>query len=119
MPGSAAQVDKATLGEDDNVFAIYIINIHLGLDGIFGMAIVPGEPGDVDLYIEVADVTNDLLVLHQFEMIASDQVAETGSGHDDVGLFQRIDHFLYYETIHGRLQCPDRIDLGNDHTAAG
>src|SRR6185437_4629200 len=119
VAGGAAQVHETAFGQDDDVLAIDVIHIDLGLDGILGMTIVLVQPGHVDLDVEVPDVTNDGFVLHQTEVFFRDQVAATGSGDDDIGFFHGIGHLLHVETVHGGLKGADGVDLGDDHAAAG
>ena len=77
------------------------------------------QPGNIDLDIEMTNVTHDGFVLHRPEMFGGDKVAATGGGNYDVSLTDGVDHTLDFVAVHGRLQCADRVDLGHDDTAAG
>ena len=119
VAGGAAQVYEAAFGQQDDVFAVDRVFIDLRLDADLGLAVVLIEPGHVDLVVEVTDVANDGLVFHQPEMVARHDIAVAGSGHHDVGLRHGVLHAQYLETVHRRLQRTDRVDLGDDHAAAG
>ena len=48
----------------------------------------------------MSNVTNNDLVFHGLEMGTCDQVATTGSGNNNVRLFDSINHSLYLKAIH-------------------
>jgi hypothetical protein len=55
VAGSTAKVDKTTLGEEDDVLAVELVTVNLGLDVLDGLS-VGLQPGDVNLNIEVTNV---------------------------------------------------------------
>src|SRR5579859_81113 len=118
VAGGAAQVDEAAFSQYDHVLAVDVVDVDLGLDGILCVAIVLVEPCHVDLDVEVADVTNDGLILHRAEVFFSNEVSAAGSGDDDVGFFYGVHHFLYFETVHCGLEGADGVDLGYYNAAA-
>src|SRR3569833_2673655 len=67
---STTKVYQAAFSQQDDVLAIYIVNIYLWFNGIFCMAVVFVQPGNINFNIKVANVTNNGLVLHQFEMLS-------------------------------------------------
>ena len=119
MTCSAAKVHKTSFGKKDDVFTIYIVNINLWLHGIFRVTVAVIQPGYIDLNIEVADVTYNYFVFHPAEMFFRDEVAATRSCHHDVCFCNGVYHALHFKTVHRCLKCADRIDLSNDHAAAG
>src|SRR5258708_22586259 len=119
VAGGAAQVDEAAFCQDDDILAVDVVDIDLGLDGILGVAMVLIEPCHIDLDVEVTNVTNDGLVLHQAEVFFRDEIATAGCGDDDVGFFYGVGHLLYLEPVHSGLKGTDGIDLRDDHAAAG
>ena len=77
-----------------------------------------GQPGHVDLVVEVPDVGHDRLVLHPGHRLDGDDVLVAGGGDDDVGL---VDHVLqpgHLVALQQRLQRADRVHLGHDHPRA-
>ena len=76
------------------------------------------QPVHLDLVVEVADVTNDRLVLHLPHVLERDDVPVAGRGDVDVAVprvvFDRVD----LESFHRGLQRVDRIDLGDDDARA-
>src|SRR5689334_21575966 len=76
------------------------------------------EAIDLDLIIEMPDVTNDRLVLHLEHVVNGDDVAVAGGRHVDVGLAQRLFNGGDFKTFHGGLQRVNRIDLSNDNACA-
>src|SRR5262249_29599622 len=90
--------------------------VHLRLD------VVPFEVlerGDLDLGIEVTDVGHDRPMLHLPHVLDRNHVDVAGGGHEDVGARRRIVHGGDLVAVHGRLQGADRVDLGDEHAAAG
>ncbi len=65
-----------------------------GLISLFSALLV--EPGYTNFIIEVADVTDDGLVLHIHEVLFADNVLVSGSRHNDVGF------------LHGMSPCASR-----------
>src|SRR5437899_6393560 len=76
------------------------------------------EAIDLDLIIEMPDVTNDGLVLHLEHVVNGDDVAVAGGGDIDVGATEGVFDGGNFEAFHRRLKGIDRIDLGNDDTSA-
>src|SRR5579863_1271590 len=118
VAGGAAQVDQAPFRQHDHIFAIDVVEVDLWFDRILRFAVIRIQPGHVDLDVEVTDVTDDGLVLHETEMFFRDEVAAAGCSDDDIGFFDRIDHFLDLEPIHSGLQGADRVDLRHDDATA-
>lgn len=55
VAGSTAEVDKTALSEKDDVLAVEVVTVNLGLDVLDGLS-VGLQPGDVNLDIEVTNV---------------------------------------------------------------
>ena len=72
----------------------------------------------LDLIVEVADITNNRLVLHALHVLQSQDVHISGASDVDVTQPQRVFHGGYLVAFHCRLQRVDRIDLGHNHTRA-
>jgi hypothetical protein len=77
-----------------------------------------GQPGHVDLVVEVTDVGDDRLVLHRGHVLGGDDVEAAGRGDDDVGLADDVLEPGHLVALHGRLQRADRVDLGDDDPGA-
>src|SRR5256885_12699212 len=107
MACCATQIHQSALSQEDDVPAIYIIQIHLWFNSVFRVTIVVIQPGNIDLNIKMTYVANNRLILHLPEMFFSDQVAATGSCNDDIGFFYRLTHLFYCESIHRSLQGAD------------
>src|SRR5690606_36915400 len=78
------QVHQTTFGQYDDFVALYIVNIHLWLNRVFGAAISFVHPGHIDFVVEVTDVADDGFVLHLAEMFLANDVAVTGGGTYDI-----------------------------------
>ena len=77
-----------------------------------------GEGDEVEFDVEVAGVTDQGAVFHDFEVFAADDVDVAGDGDKDVafggGFFHRHD----LETVHDGFDGFDGIDFGDDHVTA-
>src|SRR5699024_10459581 len=76
------------------------------------------QAGHIDFVIKVANVTDDCLILHGQHVLGHDDVATTGSSDEDIGGTNDVVQTSNLVTIHGGLQCDDRINLGDNHTSA-
>src|SRR5579875_3751323 len=124
VPGRAAQVHQAALGEDDHRVGTprrcgwevprVDLRLYVGLLD----ARVAGQPGHVDLVVEVADVADDGVVLHPGHVLGGDDVPVSGCRHEDVGGLDHVVEGEHLVALHGGLQGADRVDLGDDHPGA-
>ncbi len=67
----------------------------------------------------MADVADDGAVLHRPHMLEPDNIDVAGAGDENVGARRRIFHGRDFVAFHRRLKRANRIDLGDDDTAAG
>lgn len=117
VSGSASEVNKTTLGEEDDVPARgHGEPIHLRLDVDSGGGILL-QPSDVDLNVEVTDVADDSVFGHDCEVLAGDNVPVAGGGDEDVGAGSSVFHGGDFITGHGGLESVDWIDLGDDNAS--
>ena len=117
VAGGAAEVDKATLSEQDDGVAVREgVRVDLGLDvGVLDARVVD-ERIDLDFVVKVTDVADDGVVLHLLHVLDRDDVLVAGRGHKDVGLVAHIVHGVDLVAVHRRLQRADRVDLGDNDT---
>src|SRR5690625_1738924 len=92
--------------------------MHLGLDLNTLDTWNSGQSGDLNLVVEVADVSNDGLIFHRCHVLGRDDVLVPGSCDEDVAAYQCLFEGCDLETIHRGLQRADRIDFGDDYTGA-
>jgi len=114
VAGGAAEVHQAALGQQDDLLAIrehHVIDLRLDFDPLAGAL----ERGDVDLVVEVTDVADDGLVFHLGHVLEGDHRLVAGRGDEDVGFVGCVIHGHHFVAFHGRLQCADRVDLGDPH----
>ncbi len=124
VTGGAAEVHEAAFGEHvDAVAGREGVFVHLGLDVEaldVGACI---ELIDLDFVVEVADVADDGLVLHQLHVFQGDDVFVARGGDVDVAGAEGV--FDGHDTVafHGGLEGADGVDLGDDdlgtHAAEG
>src|SRR5439155_12068409 len=72
-----------------------------------------GQPGNLNLAVEVADVADDGVVLHLIHVTAGDHVHVSGRGHEDVAELAGVVHGDDLVAFHAGLQSTDRIDFGD------
>ena len=137
---SAAQIHQSTLGQNDDVTAVFkgisvdllerrgdiislfkiyivVLNCYLWLDGDFLDGVVI-EPLDVELAIEVSDVAEDGIVMHELNMRAVDDVLAASRGDKDATAWGGLLHGGDLEALHGSLQSVYGVDLGDDDARA-
>src|SRR3954447_21312351 len=86
VAGGVAEVEQPALGEhDDRVAVREAPLVHLRLDLGALDAVELGQPGHVDLVVEVADVADDRLVLHARHLLGGDDVLVARRRDEDVG----------------------------------
>src|SRR5690554_3333571 len=115
MASSTAKVHESALCQYDNVFPLDIIQVHLGFDNVFGMAVVAVKPSHIDFVVKVSDITNNGLVFHGPEMLFTDDVFVTRGSDHNIGFFDSIFHPFDGISIHGSLKRTNWIDLGDNN----
>ena len=66
----------------------------------------------------MADIANDGLIFHLFDMVGADDVFVAGGGNVDVGFMQRIFNRGDFKPFHAGLQRANRVDLGDEDAGA-
>jgi len=117
MTHGTSQVDQTPFGQEDDVFAILErVAVHLGLDVVLdGVGV---QPGSVDLAIEMSDVADDGILEHHLKVAAFDDAGAAGGGDEDARFLGGLIHGSNFETLHGRLQGVDGIDLRDQDAGA-
>ena len=124
VASGATEVHEAAFGEHvDAVAGWEGVFVHLGLDVEAFDVGACIELIDLDFVVEVADVADDGLVLHQFHVFQGDDVFVARGSDVDVagaeGVFDGHDAVAF----HGGLEGADGVDLGDDdlgtHAAKG
>lgn len=115
VAGGTAKVDKTTLGEEDDVLAVELVTVNLGLDVLDGLG-VGLQPGDVNLDIEVTDVADDGVVAHGLEVRANEDVTATSGGDEDLANLGGLVHGLDFVALDGGLEGVDGVNLSDDDT---
>ena len=92
-----AEVDKTALSEQDDVAAVgQLIAVHLRLDVVLLGVLV--EPFRLDLTVEVTDVADDGILLHDHQVLVGDDVLASGGRDEDSGLGSSLLHGGHLET---------------------
>ena len=116
VTGGTAQVDQATLSQEDNVLAVQEVAVDLGLDVLDGLS-VGLQPGNVNLNIEVTNVANNGVVAHGLEVTANQDVTATSGGDEDLTDLSGLLHGGDLVTLDGGLESVDGVDLSNEDTS--
>jgi hypothetical protein len=119
MPGSVAQVQQATLREEDDRVAVReapLVYLRLDVDLLDPVDLL--ERRYLDFVVEVADVADDRLVLHLSHVVRGDHVLVPGCGDEDVRVSDHALERANLIALHGGLEGADRVDLGDDHPGA-
>ena len=114
----AAQVDQAALGQQDQVRAIGQGElIDLGLDVGLDLEIFL-KPHHLDLAVNMTNVADDGVILHQHGVLVGEDVLAAGGGDKDVKPFHAVIHGGHLVALYGGLQVVDGVHLGDDHPSA-
>src|SRR5690606_36205223 len=116
MARAAAEIHEAAFGEQDDALAILELDlIHLRLH------IVPlevAQPADLNFAVEMADIADDGAVFHPTHVVNGDDIHIAGGGDEDVAARRSFIHCRHFIAFHRGLKRTDRVDFGDDHTAA-
>ena len=117
MAHGVAEIHQPAFRQQDDALAVGELDlVDLRLDVV---PLAVPQRGDLDLGVEVADVADDGAVLHLAHVLDGDDVDIAGRGDEDVGARRGVLHGGDLVAFHRRLQRADRIDLGDQHAAAG
>src|SRR6266496_4883583 len=117
MTCTATKIYQTAFSKQNNFFTINIVQINLRFDCVFCIAIIIVQPGYIDFNIKMTNVANNSLIFHQAEMFFYDKITTTRSSNNYISLFHRINHLLYFVSIHCCLQGTNWINLSNNNTA--
>lgn len=116
VTSGTTQVDQSTLSKQDQVTAVlHQESVDLWLDVNDGLS-VGLQPGNVDLNVEVTNVTDDGILRHLLEVRASDDVTATSGGDEDLTNVGNLTQWGDLVTRDSSLQSVDRVDLRDDDT---
>ena len=110
------KVQQTPLGQQDQAVAVWHLD-HIDLFFDVGPLVVL-QARHLNFIVKVADVTNDRHILHLANMLDADHVLVACSGNKDIGSCDNVFERRHLKTVHRRLQCADRVNLGHDHTCA-
>jgi hypothetical protein len=119
VPGGVAQVQQPALGKHDDRVTVGeypLVDLRLDVDAFDAGDL--GQAGDVDLVVEVPDVADHGLMLHALHVGRLDDVLVACGRDEDVGRVDHVGERFDLVALHRRLQCADRVDLGDDHARA-
>lgn len=116
VTSGTTQVDQSTLSQQDDVTAVlHQESVDLWLDVDNGLS-VGLQPSNVDLNVEVTNVTDDSVLWHLLEVDTGDDITTTSGGDEDLtdggNLIQRSD----LVTRDSSLQSVDWVNLGDNDT---
>merc|ERR1712216_344783 len=84
--------------------------------GLIFSTLIPGKPSRaaISIFVEVADVAHNGIVLHVLHVVHGDDLEITCSGDEDVCFTYHLLKSGHLEALHAGLQGTDRIDLRYD-----
>src|SRR5690625_1040360 len=78
----------------------------------------PSETSHINFVIEVTNVAHDGFVFHGHHVLSHNDVSTTSGGDEDVGSIHDILQACHLIAVHGRLECNNWVNHGDDHTNA-
>jgi len=122
VTSGTTQVDQSTLSQQDDVTTVQQVSVDLRLD-VDNRLGVGLQPSNVNLNVEVTNVTNNGVLWHLGEVSTSDDVTATGGGDEDLTNGSNILHGSNLVTRDSSLQSVDWVNLGDNnsgtHTSQG
>merc|ERR1712232_767976 len=119
VPSGTTEVKEAARGEDNNPVAIWEDKtIHLRFDVLDLDAWEPLEFCHLYLVVEMANVTNNGVILHFLHVLQPDDIEVACSSDEDINLANYRLERSHLEALHARLQSADRITFRNHDTSA-
>src|SRR5215213_7158459 len=119
MAGGATEVHEAAFGEHEDFVAVIegvLVDLRFDVGPLHALGGV--EEVDLNLVVEVADVTNDGLVLHLRHVIEGDDVDVPSGGDVDVAAAECVFDGGDFVAFHRGLERVDRINLSYDNARA-
>lgn len=116
MAGSTAKVDKTTFGQKDNMVAVLhleAVDLGLDVDTLDGVSL---EPGNVNFNVKVTNVADNSIILHDREVLASDNVTAASGGDEDLAFLDSFLHGGDFVTFHSSLKGVDGVNFSDDDT---
>lgn len=87
------------------------VDLRLDVGDLLGVGL---EPRDVDFDIEVTDVADDGILLHDAEVVTGDDVSAASGRDEDLALRSGLFHGSDLVTGHRSLEGVDGVNLGDD-----
>src|SRR5271156_3903460 len=118
MAFGGGEVDQAAFGDEVNLAAVLEQEF---IDQRTNFLLAGGksfERRNFDFDVEVAGVTYDGSALHDFEVLAANDVLVAGYGDEDIAFFGGVDHGHDAEAVHDSFNSLHRIDFGDDDVGA-
>ena len=119
MSCGATKINKPPFSQHNNAVTVRKgVLVNLWLNNVFHNTREIIESFHLDFNIEVADITNNRIVLHCFHMLDANDVSTTCRGYKNIAFFYGFFHCSYFITFHRCLQGANRVDFGNDNSCA-
>ena len=116
VAGGTTQVHQTAFGQNDHGTAgLEGPFVYLGLDILTTARRRGLEVSHIDFVVEMADVADDGFVLHLLHVGAVDHVVVAGGRNENIAEGGSVFHRDHLETLHGRLQGANGINLGYHH----
>jgi len=117
MTGGATQVQKSSFGQHNDTVSVWeLVSMNLWFDLNLLDSWVGFKTVNIDLIIEMTNVSNDSVVLHLSHMMLHDDALVSSGGNKDISSCNNILHLLDDVSFHGSLECANWIDLSNDNS---
>lgn len=114
VPGSAAQVNKTTLGEEDDVATtLHEVSVNLRLDVLNAHGVLL-QPGNIDLDIEMANVADNGIVGHCLEVLGNQDITAACGSDENLAKAGSLLHGQNLVARNSSLKGIDRVNLGDN-----
>src|SRR5262245_7620771 len=115
MSFGCCEVYQTTFAQNNNRASIFQLILFYPWSDVPDVGSQLFQCDEIEFEVEVAGVADDCPVFHLLKVWPVDHMAASCHRNEDIALRGGLLNRHNPESVHGRFQCFDRVDLGDDH----
>src|SRR5215469_14000568 len=119
MTSGATKIHEAAFGKDCQAFSIrplHLVDLRFNVNPFQGF--IFKHAGNINLKVEVSDVSDDRLVFHSVEVLPANDIPASSRGDENIRFPDDLLQGGDLVTLHGSLKSADRVYLGYNYSRA-